>query len=780
MQTVRRLVSPALSRCSLVVLLLVSIAGSTSAVTISGKVFEDRNGNGNLDDSEPGIARVVVSDGKNLVQTSKTGDYELESEAGRIVFVTLPKGFRSEEKFYTRIDTQKTVHFPLVDWPQSRENAVRFVQVSDTHVTGAEDTIQTFIEDIEEINTLQPAAAFALATGDLVNVGSKTNEYEGYVKGIASFRIPFFSLPGNHDAKAEEGLQHYHRYLGPDYYSFNAGNCHFMLLNSMRFDEEVQQAWIKKDLAAAPKGSTLIFAFHYLPTEAQMRFLSDLGAAAVLSGHWHGNRVREHLGVLDLNTPPLRFGGLDRHPRSFRILEVKHGAVENELRLGGFKHHAVVVSPSGICKPENGTVPVIVNVYDSRSPAESVECEYNGKRIRLKQVSSWSWLGAIRPADASIGSQTIVAHVRSVGGEQWTEESTFQISTGQTQPAGALRLKWSTPTGGFMGYSSPQKGQKFIGVGVDDKGDLKKCGVVAFDLDGKKQWHFHTDSGIKNNIAAADGRFFAASVAGWLYALDEKTGKLIWKAELDRSRERWEVSAVTVADGVVYVGQHSYIAAFDSRTGKRAWEQRNGNNDWLPSTYSIPTVADDKLVVVSRQAACALNIKTGEVAWKLPTRFNGCTINNGIIYTIKNEVFTALALADGKTMWAMKDKIGDACSSAALADDKLVIGTEDGRVCAISPKDGSIIWSFQTGTTLTSLQPYKRGYSDVNSSPVIVDDKVFIGSTDGHLYTLSLATGEKISSHNMGVPIAATPLVHDDSLYLSGYDGNVYAFEIVR
>ena len=88
-----------------------------------------------------------------------------------------------------------------------------------------------------------------------------------------------------------------------------------------------------------------------------MEYLGKLGAAAVISGHWHGNRVEQGLGVLDMNTPPLRFGGIDRHPRSFRIVDVKGGKVNNELRLGGFKHHAVVVSPSGTCAAPGGRLP---------------------------------------------------------------------------------------------------------------------------------------------------------------------------------------------------------------------------------------------------------------------------------------------------------------------------------------------------------------------------------------------------------------------------------------
>ncbi len=756
-------------------------ATSAFGTTISGKVFHDRNGNGVMDPREPGLARVAVSDGQKLVVTSRHGDYELETEPGRLVFVSLPKGYRSAhlQSFYARVGAQTNISFPLVAWPESVKSAVRFVQISDTHVTETEETGRTFVEDIAEINNLAPAAAFALASGDLVNIGNKTNEYEGYVRGIASFKLPLFNLPGNHDAKSAEGLAHYHRYLGPNYYSFNVGNCHFVLLDAMRFDEDVQRQWISQDLAAAPKGATRIFALHYLPTQKQVEYLSKLGAAAVLSGHWHGNRVRESHGVLDINTPPLRFGGIDRHPRSFRIVDVHRGKLDLELRLGGFNRHCVVVSPHGTVSPDSGKIPVVVNTYDSRSEIESVYCETARRGVRLKQVSPWTWAGNISGKHRS-GSQSLTIRVNAANGQTWEQSAQFNVPSGAdiASPDSPLRLKWVSPTGGFIGISSPRAGRKYIAVGVDDKGDLKHCGVAAFDVNGKRIWHFKTDSGIKNNIAAANGRFFATSVAGWLYALDESSGKLLWQAELDCKRERWEVAATTVANGVVYVGRRSYIAAFDVNTGKKLWEAGEGKSDWWPSSYTIPTVCEDKLLLHSDQGAVALDLATGRRVWKADGKFNGCLAANGVIYTLKNGVLTGLSPTNGTVLWSRTAKIGDTASVPAIAGDKIITGTATGDILALSGNDGAVLWTFETGSSLSSLQPYKRGERDVNSSPAIHGDKVFTGASDGVVYALSLATGEKLACHPLGVPVASSPLIHKGTLYIGGYDGNLYAFEV--
>jgi outer membrane protein assembly factor BamB len=763
----------ALRKWCLGTLVAAAMASPALGLTLTGRVFVDQNGDGVAGASEPGLGQVVVSDGTAVVLSVKSGEYRLETESGQLVFVTLPRGYRAAKSFYFSAQAGEPADFALVEWPESRRGAVRFVQITDIHVAEKPETLTTFSEDIAEINALAPEAVFVIATGDLVNNGKNTSEFENYVRTMAGFRMPLFNVPGNHDAKGS--MPHYHRYLGPDHYSFNVGDGHFVMLNCMSFDEE-QKAWVERDLAAAPRGAARIFALHYLPTRQQVEYLAKLGAAAVISGHWHGNRVEEGLGVLDMNTPPLRFGGIDRHPRSFRILEVKGGIVNNELRLGGFRHHGVVVAPTGTWAAGVRKLPVVVNAYDTRYEVASVECQAAGRRVLLKRASPWSWMGELKLPTGIRGKQDLWAEIRAANGEIWQAETTFVVADQAEQKS--LQLKWAAPTGGFIGISSPKAGTESVAVGVDDKGDLKSCGVSAFALDGNRLWHFATDSAVKNNIAAADGRVYATSVAGWLYALSEASGKLLWKAELDRQRERWEVAATTVADRVVYVGAYSYVAAFDAQTGRRIWETRVGASDWWPSCYTIPTVTQGKLVIGSRDSACALDAKTGQQVWKLEGKFNRCLAVNDVIYAVRNGLLFALETASGKVVWTGKENIGDTASAPALAGDKLVVGTADGRVCAFSIKDGSLLWAAQTGASLSSLQPYQRGGSDVNSSPAILGDTVYVGASDGAVHALALADGKEAGSCRLGVPIASSPLIAGDTLYIGGYDGNLYAFAV--
>ncbi len=765
-------------RAWLIGLVALVIASPCLAVTVSGRVFFDKDNDGAMSPGENAIAGVAVSDGRLVVVTPASGEYRLETEPGRIVFVSLPRGYRAAESFYKAIETDTTLDFPLRQWIASRADSVRFAQITDIHVTD-HATVRTLVEDLDEINSLDPGAEFVLATGDLVNNGKNVPEFDNYARGIRTSRLPVFNVPGNHDASNAESMANYRRILGPEYYSFNVGNCHLVVVNSMAFDD-AQKAWIAKDLALAPKGSRRIFAMHYLPTEAQMDYLDSVGASAILSGHWHGDRARQSGGVLDLNTPPLRFGGIDRTARSFRIVDVAGDEVTSELRFGGFKHHAVVVSPSGSPSPRNGKLQVVVNAYDSCAKVTSVECAIGNRRVRLKRASAWSWVGEIAASKDFETPQHVIAEIRDTKGDRWGAEADFQLGKALTGEHPVLSLVAVAPTGGFITLSSPQAQDGMVAIGVNDTGDLKDSGVRVFDEGLSNEWHFHTDSAIKNNVAISPKGIYATSVAGRLYGLDRMNGKPRWSVDLDPERERWETAATTVADGFVYVGGVSYIAAFEEELGLPMWSTTLAKSDWWPSGNVIPTVVDGRLLMMTRVGAHAFDAKKGNPLWGIPGRFNGCAPSGDFVYTIKDDLPASVDPAAGTVVWTGTDKVGDTASGPAVSGDKMVVGTADGRVCAYSTKDGALIWSFITGPSLSSLQPYKRGLSDVNSTPTIADGKVYIGASDGVLYALSLATGERLDSYNIGSPIASSPLVYAGRLYVGAYDGNLYAFDIVR
>ena len=86
--------------CSWVLLIACGIGNlfASSAVgaedqTVSGYVFHDQNANGMREPDEAGLAKVRVSNGRDVVETDQAGRYELPVSTDTVVFVIKPRGW---------------------------------------------------------------------------------------------------------------------------------------------------------------------------------------------------------------------------------------------------------------------------------------------------------------------------------------------------------------------------------------------------------------------------------------------------------------------------------------------------------------------------------------------------------------------------------------------------------------------------------------------------------------------------------------------------------------
>jgi hypothetical protein len=71
---------------------LLMAAGNGGAQTLTGTVFDDRDGDGRQDRGESGIADVALSNGRVLVSTDAHGRCRLPVSPGQTVFAIEPAG----------------------------------------------------------------------------------------------------------------------------------------------------------------------------------------------------------------------------------------------------------------------------------------------------------------------------------------------------------------------------------------------------------------------------------------------------------------------------------------------------------------------------------------------------------------------------------------------------------------------------------------------------------------------------------------------------------------
>ena len=298
----------------------------------------------------------------------------------------------------------------------------------------------------------------------------------------------------------------------------------------------------------------------------------------------------------------------------------------------------------------------------------------------------------------------------------------------------------------------------------------------------------HAKSSHASCSAATDGEFVVAFFGSeGLYCYD-KNGNLNWKKDFgvlksvffSAQSAEWEfASSPIIYKGVVVVQvdimNGSFVAAFDTKTGKELW--RKDRDEWPGwSTPNIYTNNGRDIVVLNGyKHRGAYDFVTGEEIWKMsgggdlpiPTPvigkdliyFNSSHGRVSPVYAIDKNASGDLTLADGATSndfvkWALL-KGGSYMQTLLLYSDCLYNLGWNGMLQAIDP--------------LTGAEIYKQKLGDVRSftsSPVASDGKLYIVDDEGTVYVVK--TGrvfELIATSELGEISMTVPAITDGMIY---------------
>ena len=274
----------------------------------------------------------------------------------------------------------------------------------------------------------------------------------------------------------------------------------------------------------------------------------------------------------------------------------------------------------------------------------------------------------------------------------------------------------------FLSSPAVWKGAVYFGSGDGN--------VYALDAaSGGLKWKFHTGDVVHSSPAIADGTLYIGSWDGYMYALDAASGNKKWSFKTgDDPAIHNHVgiqSSPVVADGTVYFGcRDSNVYAVDAATGKQRWVYST-KGSWVNNS---PVVYAGKVYfgwsLPGRLEA--VDAKTGErlstVDTKVPM-FSSMAISHGLIYagTFDGKL-TAYDLASQKAVWQFQ--------------------TEDSKehLAALTNADGTFNWSaivpegFYNDMVIGVSKLFSAG--TILSSPVVENNTIYVGSTDGNLYAL--------------------------------------------
>jgi outer membrane protein assembly factor BamB len=335
----------------------------------------------------------------------------------------------------------------------------------------------------------------------------------------------------------------------------------------------------------------------------------------------------------------------------------------------------------------------------------------------------------------------------------------FDSATGQ--------IKWQTEKGtrAFSAY----RGAVGFGMVFDATVELDPHGTIrAWDAEtGAEIWRQSAYFNIHYaTMAVADGKLYAmtcdqsaTSQTGGLQmpgyetaCFDIYTGTQLWKLK------GIGMSHVTIAYGNLYgfYGNRLYCIGGepkdwtlglegDVNTGRAAIGQQ-GPNDISTPKWTFQTGGD----VSSSPAVVKGKVYVGshDKNWYCLDAYTGAKIWN---FTIG---------------WFVR-------SSAAVAGGRLYTGADDGYFYCLDANTGAQIWKTSAGghfpNLFTAIEYQSR------SSPIVVGDKVYVGSLDGKVYCLNTANGNVISTYNTGSPIFGSPTHYSGTIYIASTDFYLYA-----
>lgn len=284
-----------------------AISGELSAASeeATGVVFEDLNSDGVLDGGEPGLAGVLVTNGRDVVETDADGKWSLtvlDQEPFTVFSVVKPSGYK------VPVDKDNLPQFHYIHQPEGSPPGLRFVGVEPTGslpdainfpLLSAEEsdnfkTIMiadpqpmsdkevTYIRDDFVAQAIGTDAVLGITHGDIMF--DDMSLFPRYNAIIGEIGTPWYNVAGNHemnflaenDTFSTETFKHF---FGPTYYAHNYSNVLFITLDSTYYEgtdpddergrgeykghiPDQQLVWLKNLVEYVPEDKLIVVSMH--------------------------------------------------------------------------------------------------------------------------------------------------------------------------------------------------------------------------------------------------------------------------------------------------------------------------------------------------------------------------------------------------------------------------------------------------------------------------------------------------------------------------------------
>jgi outer membrane protein assembly factor BamB len=340
--------------------------------------------------------------------------------------------------------------------------------------------------------------------------------------------------------------------------------------------------------------------------------------------------------------------------------------------------------------------------------------------------------------------------------------------------AGGVFWSFKTQKGVFSSPVVASDGTVYVGSADRNFYAIRRDGTLA--------WQIATGEIIDSSALLDDrGRVYFGSGDGKLRALDARTGESVWTMQADDPSTNdafinWFEGNVAIGpSGTLYVPNDDFfVYGVDRDTGAATLRYKMPDQTWSSPAIDARTgtffIGNNNLLPVLGKNTFSISADGSVTNWAVASlgtvAASPLLTDDAVIVGGFDGFLHAYSRDDGSELWSLatRDHI---YSSPALTSGGLVIQpSADGTVYAVDAKSGNIEWTFDTGTPL-------------RSSPAIdADDDVYVGGGDGYLYVIdkhgSLRWRMKLID-DVRNDLNSSPALGDDAIYIGGESGDVFS-----
>ena len=203
------------------------------------------------------------------------------------------------------------------------------------------------------------------------------------------------------------------------------------------------------------------------------------------------------------------------------------------------------------------------------------------------------------------------------------------------------------------------------------------------------------------------------------------------------------------------------VCALDRKSGKVIWKNKRPSEPNYPSPIILKAAGKDQLFLTGVDKVSSFDPMTGKTNWEIDGATTECvtsTVTDGErIFTSggypKNHVAAVAADGSGKVVWENKNRV---YVPSMLVKDGYLYGVMDAGVAVCwKSATGEEVWKGRLGGTFSS-------------SPVLVGDKIYVGSESGEVFVYN-ATPDGltiVAKNKVAGEIFSTPSICGGEIFL--------------